>query len=260
MLTTIASYRMIIDDLPRALDTTAQKSAVARETAYYMANIGKVASIDDFIGDDRLFAYAMQAFGLREMTYAKAFMRKVLTEGVDDPQSFANRLADLRYREFVETFNFARYGTATTSFTRAQKGVVDKYVRQILEEDAGRQNEGVRLALYFQRKAAGLSSVYEILADRALLRVVQTALGLSPAMAAVDIDRQADFIARRLDINDLKQPAKLHKFIDRFLSLWELANSSTQQWSGGLLLGRSVEAGFGPELLASLQNLKLGRF
>ena len=32
----------------------------------------------------RVFNYAMNAFGLGDMAYAKAFMRKVLTEGVDD--------------------------------------------------------------------------------------------------------------------------------------------------------------------------------
>ena len=91
------------------------------------------------------------------MTYAKAFMRKVLTEGIDKRDSFANRLADTRYREFVETFNFARYGDDhDRSSTRTRQGTVDRYVRQTLEEDAGAQNEGVRLALYFERKAPSI--------------------------------------------------------------------------------------------------------
>ena len=110
-------------------------------------------SIDDFLADDRLFTYAMKAFGLGDMAYAKAFMRKVLEGGIDANESFANSLADKRYRDFAETFNFARYGEATTVFTRAGQGTVDNYVRQALEENAGAQNEGVRLALYFQRKA-----------------------------------------------------------------------------------------------------------
>ncbi len=74
-----------------------------------------------------------------------------------------------------------------TSLERAQQGVADKYVRQVLEEEAGQQNEGVRLALYFQRKAPGLSNAYQILADRALSTVVRTALGLPPMTAAVDM-------------------------------------------------------------------------
>ncbi len=258
MLTTAATYRMVANDLARSLDTTSKRPDVARETAYYLKNIGNVKSIDDFLGDDRLFAYAMKAFGLQDMSYAKAFMRKVLTEGIDDRRSFANSLADVRYREFAETFNFARHGETTTIFQRTQQGTVDKYLRQTLEEDAGRQNEGVRLALYFQRKAPQLSSPYGILADRALLTVVQTALGISPAMSAADIDRQAEEISKRLDIADLKDPVKLQKFIDRFVGLWEISNPSTPRLSpAALLIGQPIEFGMRPDLLASLQTLNI---
>lgn len=259
VLTTVASYRLIATDLSRSLETLAERPDVARETAYYLDRIGNVESIDDLIGDERLYSYAMRAFGLADMAYAKAFIRKVLTEGIDNPRSFANRLTDLRYRELAQTFNFKRHGAATTAFERAQQGVVDKYVRQRLEEDAGQQNQGVRLALYFRRKAPTVSSVYDILGDRALLTVVQTALGLPPAMAAADIDKQGEAISRRLDVGELKSPDKLQSFIDRFLGLWELANPSAQQSPAALLIGRPVEAGLGPELLASLQMLNLPR-
>lgn len=258
VLTAATGYRMIASDLDRSLATTAKRSDVARETEYYLANIGKVKSIDDFLADNRLFSYAMKAFGLGEMTYAKAFMRKVLSEGIDSQQSFANSLVDPRYRQFAAAFNFARYGELTTSFQRTQQGTVDGYVRQTLEEDAGRQNEGVRLALYFQRKAPEITSVYGILGDRALLSVVQTALGISPATSAADIDRQAEMISERIDIDDFKDPAKLQKFIDRFISLWEVANPSAQLSPAAILIGQPIEFGIRPDLLATLQSLKLG--
>ena len=257
VLTTFSSYRLIAGDLPRSLASTAQRPQVARETEYYLARIGEVKSIDDFLGDSRLFGYAMKAFGLGEMTYAKAFIRKALAEGIDDPQSFANRLSDPRYRDLVSTFNFARYGAATTSFERVKQGTVDNYVRQTLEEDAGSRNEGARLALYFQRKAPGLKSAYGILADRALLTVVQTALGLPASSASADIDRQAEMISRRLDLADLKDPTKLQRFIDRFLSLWELATPAAPQSAPAVLVNQRASLGIAPSLLTSLQNLKL---
>ncbi|MCL4766658.1 MAG: DUF1217 domain-containing protein [Hyphomicrobiaceae bacterium] len=249
---------MIASDLARSLGAAARKPEVARETAHYLANIGKVRTIEDLLADDRIFAYAMKAFGLEDMTYAKALMRKVLAEGIDDRQSIANGLADSRYREFAEAFNFARHGVAATSFQKAQQGAVDRYLRQRLEQDAGAQNEGVRLALYFQRKAPGISSVYAILGDRALLDVARTALGLSPAIAMADIDRQAEAIAERLAIGDLKDPGKLQRFLDRFMAHWDLSRPSTQPHPAAILAGRPVEAGIGPDLLASLQRLKPG--
>jgi hypothetical protein len=257
VLTTSATYRLIAADLPRSLATTAAKPVVSRESAYYLENIGSVKSIDDFLKNDRLFNFAMKAFGLGDMTYAKAFMRKVLTEGVDEKNSFANKLADKRYKEFATAFNFARYDEATTTFTRTQQGTVDKYVRQALEEDAGTNNEGVRLALYFERNAGNATSAYDILADPALLQVVQTTLDLSPSTGLADIDVQAEMISKRIDVADFKDPEQLQKFLTRFTNMWEAGNPS-QPASSPLLNVQPIEIGISTSLLMSMQNLKLG--
>jgi hypothetical protein len=258
MLTTSLAFRLISTDMERSLSRTAETPMVERETAYYLENIGTVRSVDDLMANDRLYRFATKAFGLSDMSYAKAFMRKVLEEGVDDKKSLANKLSDTRYREFAEAFNFARYGEATTSFSRTQQGAVDRYVRQTLEEDAGRQNEGVRLALYFQRKVAKIDSPMDILADPALLKVVQTATGLSPLTAAAGIDKQAAMISARLDIADLKDADKLARFMSRFTSMWELENRPAPATAPTILSGQPVAFGISADLLASLQNLKLG--
>ena len=54
MLSTIADYQRISKDMTRSLSLTARKPDVSRETAYYLANIGKVTNIDDFLKDYRL--------------------------------------------------------------------------------------------------------------------------------------------------------------------------------------------------------------
>lgn len=258
MLTTSASYGLISANLTRSLEASAAKPQVARESADYLSRIEKIKSVDDFLGDERVFTYAMKAFGLQDMTYAKAFMRKVLTEGTASQDAFANKLADKRYREFAEAFNFAQFGGTATIFDVTRQGTVDRYVRQTLEEDAGSQDEGVRLALYFDRKAAGLTSPFSILADPALLKVVFTALNLPATTSLLDIDRQASLISARLDIDDLKQPEKRSEFLKRFTILWEVANPATGSPAPAILIGQPARAGIGNDVLASLQNLKLG--
>lgn len=260
MLTTIASFSLIARDLDRSLETTAQQPAVARETEYYLENISNVKSVEEFIEDDRLFQYAMTAHGLSEMSYAKAFMRKVLDEGVDATDSFANGLADRRYRDFAETFNFDRYGDTATAFTRTQQGTSDLYVRQTMEIDAGAENEGVRLALYFQRKAPELTSVFEILADRALLEVVQTSLSIPPQASFQDIDRQAEQIGKRIDIEDLKDPEKLGRFLQQFSALWDIKSpqSSTSSTVPSISIGAPIQYGLSSSLLSQIQGLKIG--
>ncbi|QPC85381.1 DUF1217 domain-containing protein [Mesorhizobium sp. NBSH29] len=257
MLNTYTSYQLIARDIAKSIDRVEAQPVVKRDTEYYLDNITKVKSIEDFLKDDRLFKYAMKAHGLEDMSYAKAFIKKALKEGIDDSDSFANKLSDKRYRDFVTTFNFARHGNTATIFARAQKGTAEKYLRQTLEENAGKQNEGVRLALYFERKGPAITSFYDVLADPALSRVVRTALGLPDSFAAADIDRQAKLFEEKLNIEDFKNPQKLGTFLKRFTSLWELSNpTSTTQASLGILFGQPVEFGVSTNVLLAIQQMK----
>ena len=204
--------------------------------------------------NDRVFKFAMKSFGLEDMDYAKAFMKKMLSEGVESRTAMANRLSDKRYGEFVKVFNFARYGELTTTFAATGAGTVDRYVRQTLEETAGAQNEGVRLALYFQRKASSVTSAYALLGDPAMLKVVQTVLGL-PVGQRTDVDATAKLIEQRMKIADLKNPEKVQKLLQRFTAVWDaktsVATGSVDQISGGFAGG-----GMSLDLLYSLQKLR----
>jgi Protein of unknown function (DUF1217) len=258
VVSTYTSYQLITRDIERSIDRVEKQPVAKRETEYYLANITKVKSIEDFLADDRLYKYAMKAFGLKDMDYAKAFMKKVLTEGIDDADSFANSLTDKRYAEFAKTFDFVGFGETTTILDKTRQGTVDKYLRQTLEEDAGKQNEGVRLALYFERKAPGLTSFYEVLADPALAQVVRTALGLPDSFAAADIDKQVALFESKIDIADFKDPEKLSKFMLRFTSLWELSNpTATAQTPTSVLFGQPAEFGISTDLMMAMQKMKL---
>lgn len=221
-MTTISSLKRLTANLPATLGRIAEQPQVKRETAAYLSDIRRVKSLDDFLNNDRVYRYALKAFGLEEMTYGRAFIRRILSEGIDRRDSLANRLVDPRYRELAQTFNFPRYGQATTTFERAQQGIVTRYIRQTLEVEAGRDNEGVRLALHFQRKADSISTPYGILADRALLKVAQVTLGFAEASSQLSIDRQAELISRKIDVADFRSSEKLDKFLTRFSALWDM--------------------------------------
>ena len=259
MATTLDSYRFVTNDLTRSLQTTSKQPQVARQTENYLADIGKIKSIDDFVKNDRVYRYAMQAFGLDDMMYAKAMVKKILTEGLESSTALANRLNDTRFKELASVFNFKTYGETTTDSTDAKQGVVDRFVRLQLENQNGQQNEGVKLALYFARKAPNLTSTLGILADKNLLKVAQTALNIPETTGLMDLDKQAAMYAKRFDIADFKDPAKLDKFIIRFTAQWEMANNSANSAvSSPAMLFGGAAMGVSSSVLASLQNLKLG--
>jgi hypothetical protein len=230
---------------------------IKTETAYYLANVSKLDSIDDLMADKRLLSFALSSYGLNPATEKPEVVRQMLEGGVSDPASPANKLTDKRYAAFVSAFNFAERGEKTTTFAAAQQPVVDKYMRQTLEENAGKDNEGVRLALYFERKAPTLTSFYQVLADPALAKVVRTLLSLPDSFATANVDKQVQLFESKLDIKDLSDPEALGKLMTRFTSLWEVSNvTSSAQTSVSVLFAQPAAFGVSTDLMMAMQKLK----
>ncbi|HSK41684.1 MAG TPA: DUF1217 domain-containing protein, partial [Arenibaculum sp.] len=97
------------------------------------------------------------------------------------------------------------------------------------------------LALHFLRKmpevahrpASQESRLMEVLADKALSEVVFTALGLPSQMAGMDIDRLVAQLDRKMNVDDLRDPEKLMRFVERFATMYDLQNQ--EQGGTGIL-------------------------
>lgn len=260
---TYTSYSQINKDLTKSLARTAKQTEVQRDTDYYNKTIGTIKSVDDFMKNDRIYRYAMKAYGLEDMIFAKAMIRKVLEGGVDDEKSYANKLTDPRFKTLAKAFDFKALGAAATATEAAQKQTVDAFVRQRLESNAGEQNEGVRLALYFQRKASSVTSPYGILADKALLKVYQTAFDVSALTSAQSIETQAATVKKLLDIKDLQDPKKVEKIIQKFTAKYDIANAGASgAYDPVATLWQNMTSGgpvsIGTDIYNSLFKLRLG--
>lgn len=255
MISLITSYNQLAGNIPASLQRISQQPLIKREAQYFQEHIGKVKSVDDFMANSRIYNFALKAFGLEDMQYAKAFVRKVLNEGVDAPEAFSVQLSDQRFKEFGTVFNFKRYGAATTSFDRVQGGTVEKYLRNSLEQQSGESSEALRLALYFERKAGTVSSAYSILADKALYQVVRTSLGLPTAISGADIEKQAKILDNRIDIGRLQDAGYVKQLITRFLGRSQADAGITQSAPATTLLA-GASTGVDMRMILSLQSLK----
>lgn len=264
MIGTYVSYRSTIDNMSKTLDRIMKQPDVKRETDYYTQNIQKVKTVDDFLSDTRLFNYAMKAYGLEDMSYAKGMMRKILTDA-----DYATGLVDKRYQQFAAAFNFNKYGDKATSQTSATTAAVNKYMQQTLETQVGDQNEGTRLALYFTRTVGAMAKndtlskdgwAYQLISDKALSTVVYTALGIPDSVRGSDVEAQKRLLESRLSYDDLADPAKLEKFIGRFSAMYDAKNQP--QVSPALTLLQSTNTGstfgFSNASMIAMQSLKPG--
>lgn len=227
-------------------DPTLKNDQTTAEDTYYGNTIGTIKNVDEFLKNKRLVTFALTAFDLQDKKLSNDTLRKILTSDPTDPKSYINKPENSAYRAMAVAFNFGTDGNDLATplqqvQTRSQMvATTDGYARQTLEENAGNQNEGARLALYFQRMAPTITSAYSILADKALLQVAQTALGLPTAMSNADIEVQANAITKKLKISDLQDPDKLKKFLARFSALYDVNNSDITQTNPAItILGGS---------------------
>ena len=257
MLNSTLYYTMVARDYSKSLANAAANPSVKRETAYFRANIGNVKTVDDLLNNSKLYNYVMTAFGLKDMAYAKGLIRQVLTGGVATSKSLANTLSDPRYRALASAFNFAADGAATTSSASLQQTTISNFDEQALEANVGKTSPGAQMALYFQRMAPSIASAYSILGDKTLLKVVETAYGLSPSMSQQTIDKQAKTISSLVKISDLQKPAYLQKLLERFTANYDAQNPATAAITPANAL-QVTSPGISQNLLLSVANLRQG--
>jgi hypothetical protein len=190
MLSTYAQYQVYARNLSATLKRVAAEPTVARDTAYYQANIGKVKTVDDFIGNYRLFSYAMKAGGLGDAVQNRGFMRKVLTSDLSDPKSFANTQNDARYKAFAAFYDFSKTGkvvsTAAAQDTAQQSDTVARFGAQSLVGNA----QSADIA-YYKAHIGQVTSVDALVSDSRLYRIALQAYGIDPATTSAGTIRQA---------------------------------------------------------------------
>ncbi|WP_243374078.1 DUF1217 domain-containing protein [Microvirga solisilvae] len=259
MVSTATRYQIISTNMARTKTQIQNDPIVKRETDYYNATIKTIKTVDDFVKNDRVFKYAMKAYGLEDMAYAKAFMKKMLNEGVASPLSMANKMTNPLYKAFARAFDFVGKGAAATSAASATTETVQKYIQQTLETQEGRANQGVQLALYFKRKASSVTKPMEILADRALLKFMQTTFSIPEASSRADLDIQVRNLEKVLNVKDFQDPKKVDKLIQRFSAMWDMNNAAPETIAPVLsLFNQSTEQGVSVDLMMSIAKLRLG--
>ncbi len=234
-ISTFVDYQIVTRNMDRTREALVTRQQEEREIQYFAENIGQISTGEELLADSRLYRFAMRAYGLESQIFAKGLMKKVFEEGVAQEDSQANKMTDRRFREIAAAFQFAEVGNGRTRDPAFVAEVLNLYTAVRVEEE--QRNEGVRLALYFERKADGVDNWFEVLADKALAEVARVGLGFSKESAAGNLDRYVERLEERMPLEDLKDPEKLEKFLKTFAIRWDIetgAALASQQARVGL--------------------------
>ena len=244
-----------------ASEAAGLRSQAEKDAVYYRNAIADVGSVSELLADRKMVDILLVSKGLDPAKVTNDYLRKIFSSDLSDARSFANTESDPRFAEIVASFNFDKTGhVARLTMVGPQKRdqlleTQNNYLQQSLETQQGDANPGVRLALYFQRKAGSITSAYDILADKALAEVFRTTFGLPDALGSTAVDQQAKVVEKYLKLKDLSDPAKLAKLLSRFAVMYDLKNGS-QNSSAALTILQGSGASISQDTF--LANAQLG--
>lgn len=241
----------------------ARSPEIQRNIAYFAENISKIKTAEEFVADRQLMAVALGAFGLQDEIDKKAFVKRILEEGVETSDTLGSRLNNQNYIDMTRAFRFDRNGFPLTGSPDLRDSVIAKYLEQSFEVAVGEQSEPLRLALDFKRRAGDIADRgwYALLGDLPTRAVLETALGIPSDVAGIDVDKQkALFEERALSVFGskdpamLKDPAVLDRVVSRFMVLDEALSGPSALTPGysALTLLSNASSGFGPLASQSL--------
>lgn len=268
-LTGPAGWRFLERTRPSQQEAFQKGPALLRELAYFAETIASVTTAADLVADRRLLKVALGAFGLEGEIDKKAFIRKALEEGTDDPGAFANRLAAPAYRQISAAFGFGDATGPRTADPGFAERIAGAYKVRAFEAAVGESNNDMRLALNFRREMADLSkgeeggSWFSVIGSNPLREVIEKAYGLPKQFGQLDVDRQRDMLRDRTsalfgsaDLTAFADPANVEKVINRFLARAQLEEGPAAVGaSPALTLLRNASGGGS----AGLYNLLLSR-
>jgi Protein of unknown function (DUF1217) len=227
MVSTYLTYTQINRDLKTSLSRIAADTTISKDQAYYKANIGNVKTVDDLMDDYRLYSYAMKAHGLEDMTYAKAFMKKVLESDLSDTDSYANKLTDDRYRNFAAAFNFTS-ATKVVQTDAQETATIGLYSQSVAARDEAYTTE----TEYYSSAIDTVTNVDQLLGNTRLRNYVLDTLGLDKTYISNDHLKKV----LTSDVNDPDSSVRQHK--DPDLSQIDLSGACKGlQFSDGWNIG-----------------------
>lgn len=258
----------LISQKRETFETSIKKEHMnAREISAFQERISKITTVDQLVEDYEVYSFAMKAYDLEDQMFGKAMMKKLLSSDIDDKKSLINKMTDSRFKEIHKAFGFTQDGKANpnTSDPDWAAGIVQRYVDQKLINDQLDNNSIVGHVLHFQLKSNSISNWYNVLADTKLQEFFMTAYSLSDELKNADIDAQAKTLAKKIDIETLKDPEVQEKLIKRYSAMAQAAEAQKNIASNPIVqllsnIGSSTQRSITAINLDGLSTLKGGKY
>lgn len=241
-------WKVLERTLERQTTAFEQSTSIKREVEHFKEKMPQITSADQLLSDRQSLSVALGAFGLSDDINNTAFLKRLMTDGVEDGAALANRLSDTRYREFAAAFDFSSVPAAASGNIDS---IVDQFHEAKFEVAIGAQDDNLRLALNTKREISKIADQggsnntgwYTMMGNPPLRQVFEKALGLPSSFAGLDLDKQLEVFQDRAqsvfgtsEFADLAKDDQTERVIQQFLLRAELDNFNQATSSASIAL------------------------
>lgn len=237
----VLAFREAERGLPRALAAVGQEVGTAKAFLGFERVLARADSPRALLEDREARAFLAKALGVPEVAETPALFVRAMLSDPRDPGSLVSRLADRRLRAAAATLDLATRGLETVRDPAVIQRLKDGWIRATHFERLRSRDPAIVDALVFKEQAASAAgSVYALLGNPVLRRVVTTTLGLPLELAVQPVEAQARAISQRLDVSRLADPRFVDRFAERFLVR---ASTASREGTAGPVAGPSLAIG-----------------
>jgi hypothetical protein len=200
---------------------------VQRDIAQFAQAVATAKTPAELLANPAALKVLLTASGLGDQVGQTALAKRALLSDPSQPGATVNQLADPRWLAATNTYAFASKGLAAVKDPATAGAIANGYAEVQWRRSLDQTTPGLSNALDFQRRAASITNVDQVLGDPTFRAVITTTLGI-PAQAQLPSEaawRQA--ISTRVDLTRFQDPTFVAQFAQRYLSVARLAADQT---------------------------------
>jgi hypothetical protein len=222
--------------------TYAASGSDANDIAHFKSVAASITTPDALLKDYRALSFVTTAYGLGAEVNQTAILKKLMTQDPTSSSSLAQQLADPAYLKFATAMS--NWSPPPFSTKAGIDKAVAGYQESSFEAAVGQDNTALQEATYFSKNAVGLTKLSQLMADKPLLDVVTTALGIPSAFGALDYNQQVAILKPRIDMTQLATSAGVAKFVEKYLAMDQIKQGQANTSAHSLVsLFQSSSAG-----------------
>jgi hypothetical protein len=216
---------------------------VQRDIAQFTRAVATAKTPADLLANPVALKVLLTANGLGDQAGHTSLATRALLADASRSDSLVNQLPDTRWLSLNKAYAFATKGLTVVSDPAAIGKIANGYAEVQWRDSLEQTTPGLSTALDFQRRAAAITNVDQVLGDPTFRAVVTTVLGAAATRTSQssppDSAAQRQAISTSLDLTRFQDPAFVSRFAERYLAATRQVATRT---TGSATPSRTAEA------------------